>query len=93
MRQWQPHGGLPMIPAVPLVNPKDDDQTYPIACPTCAALAGYPYQASTQIGRIDTIAVAMRCRACHYEWMTEVRQVSMRSGNDRTVNPTDNPNK
>ena len=56
-------------------------------------MAGYPYQASTQVGLTDTISVAMRCRSCHYEWMTQVRQASMRSGNERTVNPTDKPNK
>jgi hypothetical protein len=48
-----------------------DSGKYPIICPRCAAAAGYPYEASTQVGRVDLIRVAVRCRQCHHEWTTE----------------------
>lgn len=48
---------------------------YPVTCPLCEALAGFPYEASTQVG-VDLIRVETRCRECRHEWTTEVLMAS-----------------
>lgn len=57
---------------MPRVTQPLETAKYPIVCPKCSARAGFPFQASTQAGRVDFIRVSMRCRECQYEWVGEV---------------------
>ena len=44
---------------------QSNDWQFPMACPTCGACAGTPYQASPEG---DSIRVWLRCSACHHTW-------------------------
>ena len=43
---------------------------YPIACPSCEELKGYPFQARTLSEQPGAIEVSLRCRDCGHEWTT-----------------------
>jgi hypothetical protein len=54
------------------VNVTGPQVQYPLECPSCRAGAGFPYQASTEVGRVNLIRVAIRCRGCGHEWSHEM---------------------
>jgi DNA-directed RNA polymerase subunit M/transcription elongation factor TFIIS len=41
---------------------------YPIECPICGEVKGYPYQVQTVSGGSGSIEVRLRCRDCSHEW-------------------------
>jgi len=42
---------------------------YPVVCPKCSELKGYPYQVRTLTDQRGSIEVRLRCRGCSYEWL------------------------
>ena len=42
---------------------------YPVICPTCTELKGYPYQVRTVTDHPGEIEVKLRCRDCGHEWV------------------------
>jgi hypothetical protein len=42
---------------------------YPVACPECDQLKGYPYQVRTMTEQRGSIDVKLRCRECSHEWV------------------------
>lgn len=42
---------------------------YPIPCPSCDEVKGYPYQVRTLSDQPGSIEVKLRCRDCHHEWV------------------------
>jgi DNA-directed RNA polymerase subunit M/transcription elongation factor TFIIS len=53
-------------------NAADASRQYPIACPTCAEVKGYPYQVRTRTDQPGSIEIKLRCRECHHEWLEVV---------------------
>ena len=49
-----------------------DGTPFPMACPTCEAVAGMPFMAGTD-AKDGGVRVAMRCRECSHEWRFELR--------------------
>jgi hypothetical protein len=47
----------------------DAPKQYPVACPTCAQVRGFPFQVRTLTERPGHIEVKLRCRECTYEWV------------------------
>jgi len=46
---------------------------YPIACPECDQVKGYPYQVRTLTAdQQGSIEVKLRCRQCNHEWVEVV---------------------
>jgi DNA-directed RNA polymerase subunit M/transcription elongation factor TFIIS len=41
---------------------------YPVACPKCQQVKGYPYQVRTLTNQQGSIEVKLRCRDCTHEW-------------------------
>ena len=54
----------------------DSARQYPIACPLCDEVKGYPYQVRTISDRQGSIEVKLRCRQCHHEWAEIVESQS-----------------
>jgi hypothetical protein len=50
----------------------DASNHYPVACPSCAGVKGYPFQVRTLSDRPGSIEVRLRCRDCHFEWVKVV---------------------
>jgi hypothetical protein len=44
--------------------------TFPLACPHCARLDGFPFCARTMLGAAG-VQVDMRCRTCGHEWQVD----------------------
>jgi hypothetical protein len=44
---------------------------FPVVCPKCGAVEGYPVGAASVPGKPDTVRLTMRCRACQHEWTYE----------------------
>lgn len=42
---------------------------YPVVCPLCDEVKGYPYQVRTISNQPGSIEVKLRCRECHHEWL------------------------
>ena len=40
------------------------DWRFPMACPSCQAATGFPYNVTTD----GLITADIRCRSCHHEW-------------------------
>jgi DNA-directed RNA polymerase subunit M/transcription elongation factor TFIIS len=49
---------------------------YPITCPLCEEVKGYPYQVRTVSGPQESIEVKLRCRQCQHEWVEIVESRS-----------------
>jgi DNA-directed RNA polymerase subunit M/transcription elongation factor TFIIS len=47
----------------------DSQRQYPVACPSCDEVKGYPYQVRTLADQAGAIEVKLRCRDCHHEWI------------------------
>ena len=47
----------------------DAARQYPVACPTCDEVKGYPYQVRTISNHSGAIEVRLRCRDCNHEWV------------------------
>jgi DNA-directed RNA polymerase subunit M/transcription elongation factor TFIIS len=47
----------------------DSQRQYPVACPSCDAVKGYPYQVRTLNDHSGSIEVRLRCRDCQHEWI------------------------
>jgi len=47
----------------------DSPQQYPVVCPKCDEIKGYPYQARTVTDHPGSIEVRIRCRDCNHEWV------------------------
>ena len=56
---------------MPSSNP-DPPKQYPVVCPGCEEVRGYPFQARTLSDRPGSIEVSLRCRQCSHEWTTIV---------------------
>lgn len=41
---------------------------FPVECPSCALLGGFPYRARTDMRRAGRVHVDMRCHHCKHEW-------------------------
>ena len=52
-------------------NPELPKQ-YPVACPCCDELKGYPFQVRTLSDQPGSIEISLRCRECNNEWITIV---------------------
>jgi DNA-directed RNA polymerase subunit M/transcription elongation factor TFIIS len=50
----------------------DAARQYPIACPICDEVKGYPYQVRTMTEHSGSIEVRLRCRDCNHEWIEVV---------------------
>lgn len=50
-------------------NAPDTSRQYPVACPTCDEVKGYPYQVRTMTDQPGSIEVRLRCRQCQHEWL------------------------
>jgi hypothetical protein len=50
-------------------NASDASRQYPVACPTCDEVKGYPYQVRTMTDQPGSIEVRLRCRQCQHEWL------------------------
>ncbi len=53
-------------------SPTDVPRQYPIACPSCDEVKGFPYQVRTMTDHTGSIEVRLRCRDCHHEWVEVV---------------------
>jgi hypothetical protein len=53
-------------------EPSDASRQYPVACPNCDEVKGYPYQVRTMSDRPGAIEVKLRCRDCNHEWVEVV---------------------
>ena len=42
---------------------------YPVPCPKCENVKGYPYQVRTLTSQQGSIEVKLRCRDCSNEWV------------------------
>ena len=47
----------------------DSQRQYPVVCPSCDEVKGYPYQVRTLNDQAGSIEVKLRCRDCHHEWI------------------------
>ena len=47
----------------------DASRTYPVACPKCAELKGYPFHVRTLSDKPGSIEIKLRCRDCLHEWL------------------------
>ena len=47
----------------------DASRQYPVSCPVCDEVKGYPYQVRTMTDRPASIEVKLRCRECLHEWL------------------------
>jgi hypothetical protein len=47
----------------------DASRKYPVVCPKCGEIKGYPYQVRTLTERPGSIEVRLRCRQCTHEWI------------------------
>ena len=52
--------------------PSDASKQYPVACPICDQVKGFPYQVRTLTDQPGSIEVKLRCRDCHHEWVEVV---------------------
>jgi hypothetical protein len=50
----------------------DASNRYPVACPSCDEIKGYPFQVRTLSDQPGSIEVKLRCRDCHHEWVEVV---------------------
>jgi len=41
---------------------------FPLDCPECTSISGYPFEAKTVLGNVTAVRIALRCRACRHEW-------------------------
>jgi DNA-directed RNA polymerase subunit M/transcription elongation factor TFIIS len=46
-----------------------NQRQYPIVCPQCHEVKGYPYQVQTITDHSGSIEVRLRCRECNHEWV------------------------
>jgi hypothetical protein len=55
------------------MSPLNSPREYPIACPECDRVKGYPYQVRTlAAAHHGSIEVKLRCRECNHEWIEVV---------------------
>jgi hypothetical protein len=47
----------------------DSPRQYPVSCPSCAELKGFPIQVRTLTDRPGAIEVKLKCRDCNQEWV------------------------
>jgi hypothetical protein len=52
-----------------------DGKPFPLKCPQCLAIAGWPTQAQTSD---QMIVVNFRCRTCDFEWLDSIPTVASR---------------
>ena len=52
-----------------MTNAADATRQYPVACPVCDEVKGYPYQVRTITDQPTSIEVKLRCRECLHEWL------------------------
>lgn len=52
--------------------PPDSARHYPIACPICDEIKGFPFQVRTLSDQPGSIEVRLRCRGCFHEWVEVV---------------------
>jgi DNA-directed RNA polymerase subunit M/transcription elongation factor TFIIS len=50
-------------------SPADASRQYPVACPHCDEVKGFPYQVRTMSAQPGSIEVKLRCRDCNHEWV------------------------
>jgi hypothetical protein len=50
----------------------DVSRQYPVHCPTCNEVKGFPYQVRTISDQPGSIEVKLRCRDCNHEWVKVV---------------------
>jgi ribosomal protein S27E len=51
------------------VSPADSPRQYPVACPSCAELKGFPIQVRTLKEQPSAVEVKLKCRDCGHEWL------------------------
>jgi ribosomal protein S27E len=47
----------------------DSAPQYPVVCPICDEIKGFPYQVRTLTDQRGSIEVKLRCRDCLHEWV------------------------
>lgn len=47
----------------------DSPRQYPVACPSCAEVKGFPIQVRTLPDRHGVVEVKLKCRDCSHEWV------------------------
>jgi DNA-directed RNA polymerase subunit M/transcription elongation factor TFIIS len=55
-----------------MITASDASRKYPVVCPKCGGIAGYPFQVRTLIERPGSIEIRLRCRECGHEWVDVV---------------------
>jgi len=59
-------------------SPSDASRQYPVVCPSCDEVKGYPYQVRTISEQPGSIEVKLRCRDCQHEWVEVVSNRDLR---------------
>jgi hypothetical protein len=62
-----------------MAEPPPGTSTYPVVCPRCHAIEGFPFRASTVADQPRVMRVEMRCAACQHEWRVELPTPQSRS--------------
>lgn len=52
-----------------MTSSSDSSREYPLACPSCKEVKGFPYQVRTLTDQPGSIEVKLRCRACQHDWV------------------------
>ena len=47
----------------------DVPRQYPVVCPICDEVKGFPYPVTTLTDQAGSIEIKLRCRECHHEWV------------------------
>lgn len=47
----------------------EQPRQYPIACPACVHVTGYPFQVRTLPDPPGHVEIKLRCRDCGHEWV------------------------
>ncbi len=65
-------GVVEIIAPLTMSSTPDSSNHYPVACPSCDEIKGYPFQVRTLSDRPGSIEVKLRCRECRHEWVEVV---------------------
>ena len=55
-----------------MTSDADSSNRYPVVCPSCDEIKGYPFQVRTLSDQPDSVEVRLRCRDCRHEWVEVV---------------------
>ena len=65
-------GVVEIIASLTMTSMPDSSNQYPVACPNCDEIKGYPFQVRTLSDQPGSIEVKLRCRDCSHEWIEVV---------------------